>query len=168
MSYAISEIYPLVHPEIQKDIDKYIKNDMIRFKDVFCNRIYYRHLVFNYLLRYSRSSDRKYILYTGGLGMGHFINICYTINNHSYSIELCDILDNGIIYYESNDWLSIKDKVDKYFESIMREDSVLKLVVPLTQIYKKELIKAAHDYEDHFKTRPAVVSTHPSISNNPL
>jgi hypothetical protein len=141
MKDVISEIYPFVHPEIQKDLDKYIKTeyDMTFFKHVFSNKIYYRHLGFNYLLGYN-SSNSQFMLYSGGLGMGYFMSIYYTITK-GYSIELSEIGGYHKIYYMSNDWLSIKDEIDKYFESIMPEDSVLKLAVPLTQIYKKELIQ---------------------------
>lgn len=140
----ISEIYPLVHPEIQKDIDKYIKNEykLERINDIFRNMVYYRSISFNVYLYYSKSSDIKYSLYEGGLGMGCFIHIYYTINK-GYSIEFSESQGYHTIYYVSNDWLIIKDKIDKYFESIMPKDYILKCAMPFTQIYKKELIQAA-------------------------
>ena len=114
---VICRLYNLVDSEIKLDFDSFL-NAPNNNTYVFSTKPYFRHLNFNGLIGYENKGNdiNKYILYTGGLGMGNYIFVYFDINK-GYSLVSGDG-DGEYLIYESWDWQVIKLQIDILFHSV--------------------------------------------------
>lgn len=113
----INTLSSLIHPEILNDMNTHLKNiqgDLSR-QDIFSNQLYCKFIGFNEMIGSIRTPTTRYLLYDGGLGMGNYIHIYYTIDK-GYSIEFSNYEGGHSVNCISDDWNLIKQKVHEYFE----------------------------------------------------
>ncbi len=123
----IQEIIPFLHEEIQHDIHtffEYYKKHMCFGGDGYqfnhISKKYRGSLYFNYTINYNPEDAISFKIYTGGLGLGNYLDICYNKEKHTYTLEHYDDGNRPkSISFESTDWNALKDAVEKYFISIM-------------------------------------------------
>lgn len=129
---ALNQVYQSVHPDIQADIDYYVKNrgeiiDECPYMEP-CrihtfSRLdwwYKKVFVFSKAHLFKRDPDSNTCpLYHGGLGCGVYHRILFNLNTKMYMFQDDWSDDRGYITtFESTDWLQFCEKIaqnwDKY------------------------------------------------------
>lgn len=128
----IQKIIPFLDEEIQRDIRTFFEyykehkkfgGDGYQFEHI--SKKYRGSICFNYTINYNPEDAVSFILYTSGLGLGNYLDICYNKEKHMYSLEHYD--DGGgpkSISFESSDWNALKEAVEKYFIDIKWEKDI--------------------------------------------
>ena len=121
----ITELIKLLEPHV----DSEILADLEAFREnrrdsahVFSSKWYSRHLYLNrlcYYFKYNSPTDTKFILYTGGLGQGNYLELYYSLGK-GYTFRAFDALfhETSRYIYETTDWPAMKEEIDRFFEKI--------------------------------------------------
>ena len=153
--------------EISSNLIIYLKNipDKIVSTDII-NYIYdndYRHIFYKYhrslrpneLIEHELNFPCMH-LYSGGLGLGHYLEICYDCLKQGYVLFIFSDSENKNISFESVNWREMYDYVNNYFLIITSNNSVKKesnRIEEMKMIQKEGLelfIKKNRDYDDAF------------------
>lgn len=121
---ALTNLYSLVHSNIQKDMDDCIEyNGVLWHSDWFCvtytldNYYFTRILKFNKEAVFNRDAkSNTCVLYQGSLGMGVGYTIMFDLNAKMYLFkEKEDAKDKPNYTYATTDWIKLCEYLDGLF-----------------------------------------------------
>ena len=93
------------------DIKNYLDNKINKhpFSDIYNERTF---LSPNNLIKYYSNKDIIY-LYEGGLGMGNYISVAYSIKENKYIYYTINANENPVENYKSDNWIEFQSYVRK-------------------------------------------------------
>ena len=97
----------IVVDDIKNYLDK--KTDKHLFSDIYNGKT---SLSPNYLIKYYSNKD-IINLYEGGLGMGNYISIAYSIKENIYIYYTINTNENPVENYKSDNWFEFQSYVRK-------------------------------------------------------
>lgn len=126
---ALQKLYSLVHPNIQNDIDYYIRHngrisehnyefcDKHTFNDCYFSKIFVfsKQSVFNKKMDEYNKSPNIRTLYHGGMGMGVYHHIWFNIDTKMYSVNEGSDGQEYTICTTTN-WTELCEKLDLFFQ----------------------------------------------------